>query len=80
MKLSVYSKGGVVAFTPDCCRPPLEMDHRLPDSRLCGTLALPEPAPAEWADIVEEVERDLYVFVPLERVLLLLTHAAPESR
>ena len=79
VKLSVYSKGGLVGFIPACFLPPADMDHRMSGSRLSGSLTVPEPPPAEWADIVDEVEQGFYALVPLERAILLLVNAPPRS-
>lgn len=79
MKLSVYTKGGLVGFIPACFLPPVEMDQRMPGSRLCGSLTVPEPAPQEWADIIEQVEHGFYALVPLERAILLLVKAPPRQ-
>jgi hypothetical protein len=74
MKLSVYAQGGTVAFLPACCLPPREMDHQMPESRLCGTLEVPEPAPGDWRHILDGVDHSLFVFLPLEKAILLLAN------
>ena len=51
MKLSVYSQGATVAFLPACCLPPREMDHQMPESRLCGTVDVPDSGPGDqWME------------------------------
>ena len=73
MKLSVYSQGATVAFLPACCLPPREMDHQMPESRLCGTVEVPDSGPGDWRHILDGVDHSLFVFLPLEKAILLLT-------
>ena len=72
MKLSVYAQGSTVAFLPACCLPPREMDSQMPESRLCGTVEVPEPGPGDWRHILDGVDHSLFVFLPLEKAILLL--------
>jgi len=73
MKLSVYSQGATVAFLPACCLPPREMDNQMPESRLCGTVEVPDSGPGDWRHILDGVDHSLFVFLPLEKAILLLT-------
>jgi hypothetical protein len=74
MKLSVYVQGGIVAFLPACCLPPREMDHQMPGSRLYGEVDVPEPGPGEWHYILDGVDHSLFVFLPLEKAILLIAN------
>ena len=73
MKLSVYAQGGTVAFLPACCLPPREMETQLPESRLCGSVNVPEPPMGDWGHILDGVDHSLFVFLPLEKAILLLS-------
>jgi hypothetical protein len=73
MKLSVYRQGATVAFLPACCLPPRDMDRQMPESRLCGSVVVPEPAFGDWRHILDGVDHSLFVFLPLEKAILLLS-------
>ena len=74
MKLSVYSQGSTVAFLPACCLPPREMHTQMPESRLCGTVEIPDSGPGDWRHILDGVDHSLFVFLPLEKAILLLAN------
>ena len=74
MKLSVYEQGGTVAFLPACCLPPREMYTQMPESRLCGTVEVPDSGPGDWGHILDGVDHALFVFMPIEKAILLLTN------
>ena len=41
------------------------MQTQMPESRLCGTVEVPDTGPGDWRHILDGVDHSLFVFLPL---------------